>query len=132
MQTIPQTPTPPFFHQTNYPEARKFIDAGEMISDAVVGDALLEALLGDGQSVGGVTGVTGGGGGEYAGVVVDGFPRTAVQVRVFVSVFVCVCARGEVHCAGGSWAGLGQERGQWLSNPVLKTTAPPPSDRLTF
>ncbi|GBF89078.1 adenylate kinase [Raphidocelis subcapitata] len=68
---------------TQYPEARKFIDAGEMISDAVVGDALLEALLGGllgGGGGGGGGGGEGAAGGEYAGVVVDGFPRTAVQV----------------------------------------------------
>lgn len=81
-------PAPAF--QTNYPDARKFIDAGEMISDAVVCDALLEELLGGrrrGAAPGAATGAPGAGaapgaaeGGEYAGVVVDGFPRTAVQV----------------------------------------------------
>ena len=68
--------------QTNYPDARKFIDAGEMISDAVVCDALLEELLGAQRRAAPCGGGAGaeGGGGECAGVVVDGFPRTAVQV----------------------------------------------------
>ncbi|KAI8474928.1 MAG: hypothetical protein J3K34DRAFT_374708 [Monoraphidium minutum] len=64
---------------TSYPEARKFIDAGEMISDAVVCDGLLEELLGGAGRQRGAA-AAGGAGGEYAGVVVDGFPRTAVQV----------------------------------------------------
>lgn len=53
------------------PEARKFIDAGEMISDALVADVLLETLLT----------ASSGEGAEY-GLVIDGFPRTACQVDV--------------------------------------------------
>eukprot|EP00878_Enallax_costatus_P008241 GHUV01008615.1.p1 GENE.GHUV01008615.1~~GHUV01008615.1.p1 ORF type:complete len:600 (+),score=182.10 GHUV01008615.1:310-2109(+) len=52
-------------------EARKFIDSGEMIADHVVGDLLLDALLlpvSDGVSP------------TDLNTVVDGFPRTAVQV----------------------------------------------------
>ncbi len=53
-------------------EARKFIEAGEMIADQVVGDLLLDALLlpvSDGVLT------------TDLNAVVDGFPRTAVQVR---------------------------------------------------
>lgn len=57
--------------QASMPEARKFIDAGEMITDNVVGDILLEAIL---------KGAEGQSGHEY-GLVVDGFPRTALQVQ---------------------------------------------------
>lgn len=55
----------------NAAEARKFIDAGEMIADHVVGDLLLEALLLP-ASAGYST--------AELNLVVDGFPRTAVQV----------------------------------------------------
>lgn len=97
LPTQPRHPPPPHntrHPQTAYPEARKFIDAGEMITDAVVGDALLEALLADpswapqadassSHSSGGgeAAGALGSHGGhERGGIVVDGFPRTAVQV----------------------------------------------------
>ncbi|KAF8073219.1 Abcb9 [Scenedesmus sp. PABB004] len=53
------------------PEARGFIEAGEMIGDHVVGDLLLEALLLP-ASAGLTT--------AELNVVIDGFPRTAVQV----------------------------------------------------
>jgi adenylate kinase family enzyme len=53
-----------------FPEARKYIDAGEMISDSVVGDVLLQQLLSP---------FVGEPGKEF-GVLVDGFPRTALQV----------------------------------------------------
>ncbi len=56
--------------QEGYPEARRLIDAGEMIPDAMVIDLLLEALLLD------EPGVQDG----DLGVVVDGCPRTAQQV----------------------------------------------------
>lgn len=49
------------------------MDAGDMIPDALVGDLLLEALLVDEPGVQ-----------DDLGFVVDGFPRTAVQVRVFM------------------------------------------------
>ena len=54
------------------PEARKYIEAGEMIADHVVGELLLEAVLlpaSKGLSTADLN------------LVVDGFPRTAVQVR---------------------------------------------------
>lgn len=52
--------------QEHSAEARKAMDAGEMISDVLVADLLLEAILAKGER------------GEY-GVLVDGFPRTAMQ-----------------------------------------------------
>jgi adenylate kinase family enzyme len=52
-------------------EARKYIDAGEMMPDHVVGDLLLEALL-----VPASAGLSA----ADLNLVVDGFPRTAVQV----------------------------------------------------
>ncbi|KIZ03084.1 adenylate kinase 1 [Monoraphidium neglectum] len=84
---------------TSYPDARKFIDAGEMISDAVVCDALLEDLLG-GRLGGG--GARGGGvdGGECAGVVVDGFPRTAVQVDFLKLLHDKLAALHRAHAEG--------------------------------
>jgi adenylate kinase family enzyme len=54
-------------------EARKYIDAGEMMPDHVVGDLLLEALL-----VPASAGLSA----ADLNLVVDGFPRTAVQVQL--------------------------------------------------
>lgn len=65
------------------PEARKFIEAGEMIADHIVGDLLLEALLlpvSDGLSA------------TDLNTVVDGFPRTAVQVCKQAALLVSVLA----------------------------------------
>ncbi|KAF6250719.1 hypothetical protein COO60DRAFT_1568871 [Scenedesmus sp. NREL 46B-D3] len=56
---------------TSAREARKYIDAGEMMPDHVVGDLLLEALL---------LPASAGHGAADLNLVVDGFPRTAVQV----------------------------------------------------
>lgn len=53
-------------------ETQKFIEAGEMIADHVVGDLLLDALL---------LPVSAGVNTTDLNAVVDGFPRTAVQVR---------------------------------------------------
>ncbi len=53
------------------PEVKKAMDTGEMISDVTVGDLLLEALLIDDPSTDG----------DDLGMLVDGFPRTALQVR---------------------------------------------------
>lgn len=49
------------------PEAKKLIDKGEMITDVLVGDVLLEAVLSSPEQ-------------DELGLVVDGFPRTALQV----------------------------------------------------
>jgi adenylate kinase family enzyme len=88
--------------QTNYPDARKFIDAGEMISDAVVGDALLQELLGGGGAA--AAGEGEGGSGErqagHAGVVVDGFPRTAVQVDFLKLLHDKLAALHRLHADG--------------------------------
>eukprot|EP00882_Tetradesmus_deserticola_P005220 GHRQ01005497.1.p1 GENE.GHRQ01005497.1~~GHRQ01005497.1.p1 ORF type:complete len:460 (+),score=179.43 GHRQ01005497.1:61-1440(+) len=56
---------------TSAREARKYIDAGEMMPDHVVGNLLLEALLLPASAGHGAAGLN---------LVVDGFPRTAVQV----------------------------------------------------
>eukprot|EP00882_Tetradesmus_deserticola_P019249 GHRQ01020707.1.p1 GENE.GHRQ01020707.1~~GHRQ01020707.1.p1 ORF type:complete len:460 (+),score=213.56 GHRQ01020707.1:50-1381(+) len=53
----------------SYPEARRLVDAGEMIPDQMVCDLLLEALLLDEPGLQ-----------DDLGFVVDGFPRTATQV----------------------------------------------------
>jgi hypothetical protein len=63
-------------------EARKYIDAGEMMPDHVVGDLLLEALL-----VPASAGLSA----ADLNLVVDGFPRTAVQVRSGCGTAAC-CA----------------------------------------
>lgn len=71
-------------------EAKPFIEAGEMIADSVVGDLLLEALLQPASS---------GLDTPELSLVVDGFPRTAVQVRWLGSMGACpalccaVCVR---------------------------------------
>ncbi len=54
--------------QISHPEARSIIEKGEMIPDMLVGDILLEALLANSCKS------------TDCGVLVDGFPRTAVQV----------------------------------------------------
>ncbi|KAF5837183.1 hypothetical protein DUNSADRAFT_4743 [Dunaliella salina] len=54
----------------SHPEARAIIEKGEMIPDMLVGDILLEALLANSCKS------------TDCGVLVDGFPRTAVQVVV--------------------------------------------------
>jgi hypothetical protein len=56
--------------QESFPDARRLIEAGEMIPDTLVGDLLLEALLLDEPGLQ-----------DDLGFVVDGFPRTACQVR---------------------------------------------------
>jgi len=48
-------------------DSRKLIDAGEMVTDSLVGDVLLASILGDAEPT------------EF-GLVVDGFPRTSLQV----------------------------------------------------
>lgn len=55
--------------QESFPDARRLIEAGEMIPDTLVGDLLLEALLLDEPGLQ-----------DDLGFVVDGFPRTATQV----------------------------------------------------
>jgi adenylate kinase family enzyme len=57
--------------QESFPDARRLIEAGEMIPDTLVGDLLLEALLLDEPGLQ-----------DDLGFVVDGFPRTACQVSV--------------------------------------------------
>jgi hypothetical protein len=57
--------------QESFPDARRLIEAGEMIPDTLVGDLLLEALLLDEPGLQ-----------DDLGFVVDGFPRTACQVRI--------------------------------------------------
>lgn len=52
----------------DHPETKAMIDRGDMIPDTLVGDLLLEALLTQCCK------------GPECGVLVDGFPRTAVQV----------------------------------------------------
>ncbi|GBF96259.1 adenylate kinase [Raphidocelis subcapitata] len=59
----------------SYPESRRLIDSGEMVPDSLVCDLLLGALLLDSPGVQ-----------DDLGFVVDGFPRTAVQVD-FVKLF---------------------------------------------
>ncbi|KAK2079296.1 hypothetical protein QBZ16_002987 [Prototheca wickerhamii] len=49
------------------PEIKEFIERGELVPDAMVLDALLDALLNPASNDG-------------AGLVIDGFPRTALQV----------------------------------------------------
>jgi hypothetical protein len=74
-----------------------------MISDGVVGDALLEALLGGGRGGGlacGGSAPAAGGAGEYAGVVVDGFPRTAVQVDFLKLLHDKLAALHRMHADG--------------------------------
>lgn len=58
--------------QESFPDARRLIEAGEMIPDTLVGDLLLEALLLDEPGLQ-----------DDLGFVVDGFPRTACQVQEF-------------------------------------------------
>ncbi len=60
------------------PEVKKAMDTGEMISDVTVGDLLLEALLIDDPSTDE----------DDLGMLVDGFPRTALQVS---PVGLCSC-----------------------------------------
>jgi hypothetical protein len=68
-------------HQESYPEARRLVDSGEMIPDQMVCDLLLEALLLDEPGLQ-----------DDLGFVVDGFPRTATQVRALVlCLSVCRC-----------------------------------------
>lgn len=62
------------------PEARKFIEAGEMIADHIVGDLLLEALL---RPVSDELNH------PDLSTVVDGFPRTAVQVCSLACAAFC-------------------------------------------
>lgn len=52
-----------------YPPAKKLMEAGELVPDEVVGDALLEAIFNKDDNDG-------------SGIIVDGFPRTALQVRI--------------------------------------------------
>jgi hypothetical protein len=52
-----------------WPESRRLIDAGEMVPDALVCGLLLEALLLDEPGLQ-----------DDLGFVIDGFPRTAIQV----------------------------------------------------
>ncbi|KAG1678194.1 hypothetical protein FOA52_016131 [Chlamydomonas sp. UWO 241] len=52
----------------NHPDSRDFIERGEMLPDKVVGDVLLRELLVNSCSS------------PECGVLVDGFPRTALQV----------------------------------------------------
>jgi hypothetical protein len=67
--------------QESYPEARRLVDSGEMIPDQMVCDLLLEALLLDEPGLQ-----------DDLGFVVDGFPRTATQVRTLVlCLSVCQC-----------------------------------------
>lgn len=54
------------------------MDSGEMIPDALVGDLLLDALLLDEPGLQ-----------DDLGFVVDGFPRTALQVRRVHAGGVC-------------------------------------------
>jgi adenylate kinase family enzyme len=70
-----------------------------MISDGVVGDALLEALLG-GRPGGTSSGTSSSSGGEYAGVVIDGFPRTAVQVDFLKLLYDKLAALHRMHADG--------------------------------
>lgn len=73
--------------QESYPEARRLVDAGEMIPDQMVGDLLLEALLLDEPGLQ-----------DDLGFVVDGFPRTSTQERggradpdLYLQFFMCIC-----------------------------------------
>lgn len=54
--------------QKTHPESRVIINRGDMITDKVVGTLLLEALLINACKS------------PECGVLVDGFPRTALQV----------------------------------------------------
>ena len=56
-------------HQATNPEVKACIDRGDMVSDALVGDILLEVLLHKACQQ------------PDGGVLIDGFPRTAAQVR---------------------------------------------------
>jgi adenylate kinase len=58
-------------------EARSLIDRGDMIPDVLVGDLLLETLLTKCCHA------------PECGVLVDGFPRTNIQVRV-LSLSLCM------------------------------------------
>jgi adenylate kinase family enzyme len=64
--------------QESYPEARRLVDSGEMIPDQMVCDLLLEALLLDEPGLQ-----------DDLGFVVDGFPRTATQVRAAGRLLAC-------------------------------------------
>jgi hypothetical protein len=88
MHACPCPPPPPGPRQDAYPDARRLIDAGEIVPDTLVADLLLEALLLDEPGLQ-----------DDLGFVVDGFPRTAVQVRC------CVCVWG------GGGGGVGRGRG---------------------
>lgn len=56
--------------QMQHPESKAIVDRGDMIPDTLVGDLLLESLLVNSCKA------------PECGVLVDGFPRTAVQVRL--------------------------------------------------
>ena len=54
--------------QNSHPDSREIINRGDMLPDTVVGDLLLEALLIKSCAA------------PECGVLVDGFPRTSLQV----------------------------------------------------
>jgi len=86
--------------QESFPDARRLIEAGEMIPDTLVGDLLLEALLLDEPGLQ-----------DDLGFVVDGFPRTSCQVgceagmtcdAIFNRHFTCCCGCEDVVKASGA------------------------------
>jgi hypothetical protein len=86
------------FYQESYPEARRLVDSGEMIPDQMVCDLLLEALLLDEPGLQ-----------DDLGFVVDGFPRTATQVKATACSFcyLCCAIKGRKDANLYAWHGRG-------------------------
>lgn len=89
--------------QESFPDARRLIEAGEMIPDTLVGDLLLEALLLDEPGLQ-----------DDLGFVVDGFPRTATQVGRGVCWAAHPSCMHACAAAAGGGAGENQEHEQWF------------------
>lgn len=68
----------------NSPEIKSFVDRGELVPDAMVLDALLDSILNPEMNDG-------------AGVVIDGFPRTATQVDFVKLLFDKLMERHMLH-----------------------------------
>lgn len=92
--------------QESFPDARRLIEAGEMIPDTLVGDLLLEALLLDEPGLQ-----------DDLGFVVDGFPRTSCQVGSETSM-TCdaihnrhsTCCCGCIRCCESTFGALSAHR----------------------
>lgn len=96
--------------QKSHPDSRAIINRGDMIPDKVVGTLLLEALLINACKT------------PECGVLVDGFPRTALQVGAGAARGLCrhgCSGKSRSAILGGLETGPGLAGSEWSLLPPL-------------